>query len=93
MASRLPVRTMIVAVSSSVLLTLGTATAIAGPENPEFPLGNHRSTPQEQEKPEPDKKAEKAEKLGGGIVTKIIDMGAGIAKCGLNIVAPSVKCE
>ena len=93
MAHRHPVRTMIVVVSSGALLTLGTATATAGPENPNFPLGNHAATPQEPEdkdKPEPQKKAEK---LGGGLASKIIDMGAGLAKCGLNIVAPTVKCE
>jgi hypothetical protein len=96
MAHRHPVRTMIVVVSSGALLTLGTAIATAGPENPNFPLGNHATTPRgpeeksEPEKPEPQKKAEK---LGGGLASKIIDMGAGLAKCGLNIVAPTVKCE
>ena len=95
MAHRHPVRTVIVVLSSGVLLTLGTAIATAGPENPNFPLGYHATTPQgpeekSEEKPEPQKKAEK---LGGGLATRIIELGAGLAKCGLNIVAPTVKCE
>ncbi|QIS05801.1 hypothetical protein F5X71_28975 [Nocardia brasiliensis] len=41
----------------------------------------------------PDKKADKAEKLGGGLVNKVIDLTTGAIKCGLNIALPSVKCS
>uniref|UniRef100_UPI002453E499 hypothetical protein n=1 Tax=Nocardia brasiliensis TaxID=37326 RepID=UPI002453E499 len=41
----------------------------------------------------PDKKADKAEKLGGTVTTKVIDLVTGIVKCGLNIASPSVKCS
>ncbi|WP_040781815.1 hypothetical protein [Nocardia pneumoniae] len=40
-----------------------------------------------------DEKAEKTEKLGGTLTTKIIDLLAGVIKCGLNIATPSVKCS
>ncbi|MEV6325880.1 hypothetical protein AB0M45_32645 [Nocardia sp. NPDC051787] len=42
---------------------------------------------------EKDEKAEKTEKLGGTLTTKIIDLLAGMIKCGLNIATPSVKCS
>ncbi|MGQ4599283.1 hypothetical protein [Nocardia sp. R6R-6] len=35
----------------------------------------------------------KAEKLGGNLTTKLIDLVAGMIKCGLNITTPSVKCS
>uniref|UniRef100_UPI00245788E8 hypothetical protein n=1 Tax=Nocardia brasiliensis TaxID=37326 RepID=UPI00245788E8 len=41
----------------------------------------------------PDKQADKAEKLGGTVTTKVIDLVTGIVKCGLNIASPSVKCS
>ncbi|MFI9509433.1 hypothetical protein [Nocardia sp. NPDC052566] len=44
-------------------------------------------------KPKPDERGDKAEKLGGGVVTKVIDLVAGITKCALNIASPSVKCQ
>jgi len=96
MTYRQPVRTMIVAVSGGVLLAFGAATATAGPGvNPNFPLSPQSESPShpQPEKSEPDKMAEKAEKLGGGLTTKIIDLGAGLVKCGLNVVAPTVKCD
>ncbi|WP_330228854.1 hypothetical protein OHA40_22460 [Nocardia sp. NBC_00508] len=37
--------------------------------------------------------SEKAEKLGGNLTTKLIDLVAGVIKCGLNIATPSVKCN
>ncbi|MEU2036405.1 hypothetical protein [Nocardia amamiensis] len=42
---------------------------------------------------EKDEKSEKTEKLGGTLTTKIIDLVAGVIKCGLNIATPSVKCS
>jgi hypothetical protein len=101
---RRPVRTMIVLASSGALLLLGTATATAQPDNPQFPFGNHAEIPGPEEKSEPDRKAEKAEELGGGLVTGIIDMSADLAtrsidmsadlaKCGLNVFARTVRCD
>ncbi len=104
--SRPIVRTMIVALSGGAIIALGSAPVVAAPERPSFPLGTQTEREpekqlQSEKKPEP---AEKAEKLSGGVATKIIDlgqglatkivdMGAGVAKCGLSIAAPSVKCD
>ncbi|UGT38529.1 hypothetical protein LTV02_20460 [Nocardia yamanashiensis] len=75
-------------------LTLATATAAPGIEipvkAPEYPLGPESSAPGEQKQ---DKNAEKAEKVGSGVATKAIDTTAGLIKCGLNFVLPSVKCS
>ncbi|WP_157535039.1 hypothetical protein [Nocardia inohanensis] len=75
-------------------MTLATATAAPGIEipakAPEYPLGPESNYPGEQKQ---DKNAEKAEKVGGGVATKAIDTTAGLIKCGLNFVLPSVKCS
>ncbi|MBU3063486.1 hypothetical protein KO481_18355 [Nocardia sp. NEAU-G5] len=96
---------MIVVASSGALLLLGTATATAGPDNPDFPLGNHAENPSPEEKSEPGRKAEE---LGGGLATRIIDMGsdmgadlatrsinmgAELVKCGLNLLAGTAQCD
>ncbi len=94
-------RALIAAIATGALLTLGsglltTAPAHATPiptapaHNPNYPLGGDAEHPGA---PEKDKRVEKAEKLGGGTATDIINMGAKILKCGLNIVAPTVKCD
>ncbi|WP_405161218.1 hypothetical protein OG203_33390 [Nocardia sp. NBC_01499] len=43
--------------------------------------------------PTKDKKADKAEKLGGTVTGQVIDLVTGIVKCGLNIATPAVKCD
>ncbi|WP_054815080.1 hypothetical protein [Nocardia arizonensis] len=40
-----------------------------------------------------DKRAEKAEKFGGELVTEVIDLITGVVTCGLNIATDSVKCR
>ena len=81
---------------------LASGTAGAAPEaDPNYPLGGQGTqNQQEQSNPEhsdPDQRIEqapdKAEKLGGGTVGKLLDLGTDIIKCGLNIATPSVKCE
>ncbi|MBL1076271.1 hypothetical protein JK358_17880 [Nocardia sp. 2] len=92
----------VVAVSGALLLALGSgpltvATANAAPEvvsvvpakNPNYPLAPD-APGSEQKK---DKNQEKAESLGGGVATKVIDTVAGLLKCGLNFALPSVKCS
>ncbi|WP_036504512.1 hypothetical protein [Nocardia aobensis] len=69
--------------------------------DPNYPLGGDAEHPGT---PEQDPQAEKAEKLGGhattdiielatDTTTKIVEMGADVLKCGLNIAIPSVKCD
>lgn len=111
LSRRQPVRTMIVAISGGVILALGCGVTAASPADPNFPLGgnersNEQSVPNQQHEPEKrlEEAPEKAEKLGGGVATTILDLGAGVAttildlgvtvvKCGLNIVTPSVNCD
>ncbi|AHH21046.1 hypothetical protein NONO_c62760 [Nocardia nova SH22a] len=99
MIHRPRVRSLIVAVSGAALLALGSGLLTAAPVNaapapaapdPEYPLGGNAEHPG---KPEKDPQAEKAEKLGGGTASDLIDMGADLLKCGLNVVIPSVRCD
>ncbi|WP_227980355.1 hypothetical protein [Nocardia spumae] len=106
MTHRPRVRSLIAATTGAALLALGSGLVTAAPasaapnavapaHNPNYPLGGdaeHPGTP-EKATPQKDQRVEKAEKLGGGTATKIIELGANILKCGLNIVAPTVKCE
>ncbi|WP_218020070.1 hypothetical protein [Nocardia anaemiae] len=87
-------------------------TATAAPSSPlvidvnDFPFDEHvhDDGPKKNNTPTKDEKADKAEKLGGGVAgkvidlgggvaRKVIDLGGGIAKCALNIVTDSVKCQ
>ncbi|MFF0491792.1 hypothetical protein ACWDSJ_30885 [Nocardia sp. NPDC003482] len=87
MSDRHRVRTMIVAVSGGVILLLGCATATA---DSNYPLG---SGPGRAAQDGPNKQAEKAEKYGGGATSKLVDLGASIVRCGLNVAVPSVRCD
>ncbi|MFI7195721.1 hypothetical protein ACIBQ0_38880 [Nocardia nova] len=84
-----------------------TPSVVTPAHNPNYPLGDdaeHPDAPEKDPGAQKDPRAEKAEKLGGDTTTKIIELGAdtttkvvqlgaNIMKCGLNIVAPTVKCE
>ncbi|TCJ99614.1 hypothetical protein [Nocardia alba] len=61
----------------------------------DYPLNGQGTTPKNSPKtaPETDERAEKAEKLGGGVATEVIDLITGIIKCGLNIATDSVPCK
>lgn len=99
-------RSTIATLSGALVLTFGAvafaapATAIppvapSAPTDPgDYPL-NGQGTPKNspQAAPEQDEKAEKAEKLGGGVATELIDLATGIIKCGLNIATDSVPCK
>lgn len=67
----------------------------------DYPLGGDSENPGA---PEKDPQAERAEKFGGNTVTdlielggktatNLIEMGTDVLKCGLNVVAPTVKCD
>ncbi|MEV0465288.1 hypothetical protein AB0I25_20250 [Nocardia tengchongensis] len=76
-------------------LTMVTATAAPMPvpvaqQAPSFP---DPGAPGGGAQPKKDEKADKAEKLGGGIVSKMIDSMADTLKCALNIGFPTVKCS
>ncbi|WP_433562737.1 hypothetical protein ACQP1O_35640 [Nocardia sp. CA-151230] len=84
-------------------LTFAAATAPAAPIDPNFPNpgtqgGEQQNGDQQKggqpkiEQPMKDEHVEKAEKLGGGVITKAIDTWADTLKCTLNIVLPTVKC-
>ncbi|NKY88822.1 hypothetical protein [Nocardia veterana] len=101
MTHRPRLRTLIATGVGTALLALSPGLLVAAPanaapavvmpvHNPNYPLGGDTEHPGA---PQRDQRAEKAEKLGGNTVTKLIEMGANILKCGLNIVAPTVKCE
>ncbi len=99
-------RSTIATLSGALVLTFGAlafaapATAIppvapSAPTEPgDYPL-NGQGTPKNspQAAPQEDEKAEKAEKLGGGVATELIDLATGIIKCGLNIATDSVPCK
>ncbi|MEV5650457.1 hypothetical protein AB0L57_19580 [Nocardia sp. NPDC052254] len=108
MTHRPRVRSLIVAATGAALLPLGaglltTAPANAAPRpavparNPNFPLGGGEAEqpgkPEKEPRTEKDPRAERAEKLGGATATDIINMSAHLLKCGLNIAAPTVKCD
>ncbi|MEV4235833.1 MULTISPECIES: hypothetical protein [unclassified Nocardia] len=109
--------TMIVALFGVLLLTTGPVAllapaATAAPGSPlvidvnDFPFDEHvvDDGPKKNNPPTKNEKADKAEKLGGGVAGKVIDLGGGVArkvidlgggivKCALNIVTDSVKCQ
>ncbi|QBS41000.1 hypothetical protein [Nocardia sp. CS682] len=97
------VRTVIVALLGTLALSLGAValqapTATAAPPTAtqiDFPfdgLGKD-DAPSTPNAPKTDDKAGKAEKLGGTVTSKVIDLVTGIVKCGLNIASPAVKCS
>ncbi|WP_406232516.1 hypothetical protein [Nocardia sp. NBC_01009] len=99
-------RTMIVSLFGALVLAFGSGAlqapaAAAAPDRPsvtqiaDFPFDGLGAddAPSKEGTPTKDDKADKAEKLGGGVTTKIIDLITGIIKCGLNIATPSVKCQ
>ncbi|WP_433200392.1 hypothetical protein ACQP1G_08380 [Nocardia sp. CA-107356] len=98
--------TVIVTLFGVLLLTNGSVTllaptASAAPGGPlvidvnHFPFDEHvvDDAPKKNGTPKKDEKADKAEKLGGGVAGKVIDLVGSIAKCALNIVTNSVKCQ
>ncbi len=108
MTHRPRVRSLIVAVTGAALLPLGVGLLTSAPANaapvqavsapnPNFPLGGgdaeQPGKPEKNPQTEKDPRAERAEKLGGATATDIIDMSAHLLKCGLNIAAPTVKCD
>ncbi|MFI6868764.1 hypothetical protein [Nocardia sp. NPDC050406] len=102
MFPRQRVRALVVTVAGAAVLALGsgaftaaTATAAPGlvltaPANPNYPMG---TDPGPSGEPKKDKNAEKAEGIGGGLATKVIDTIAGVTKCGISFALPSVKCS
>lgn len=99
-------RSTIATLSGALVLTFGAvafaapATAIppvapSAPTEPgDYPLNGQGTTPKSspQAAPETDERAEKTEKLGGGVATEVIDLVTGVIKCGLNIATDSVPC-
>lgn len=103
---KMSARSTIAALSGALVLTFGAAAlapATAVPqvvppsqaEPGDYPLNGQGTTPKSSPKtaPETDEKAEKSEKLGGGVATEVIDLITGIIKCGLNIATDSVPCS
>ncbi|WP_327109829.1 hypothetical protein OHB12_18370 [Nocardia sp. NBC_01730] len=99
-------RTMIVALFGALVLALGSVTlfaaeSAAAPNTPsitqvsDFPFDGLGAddAPSGGVKLKKDDKSEKAEKLGGNVTSKIIDLFVGVIKCGLNIMTPTVKCS
>ena len=100
-------RSTIATLSGALVLTFGAvafaapATAIppvapSAPTAPgDYPLngqGAPQTSPQQHTEPEKNEQAEKAEKLGGGLAAEVIDLFAGVIKCGLNIATDAVPC-
>lgn len=76
-------------------LTAVTATAApmivpVAPQGPSFP---DPGAPGGGAQPKKDERVDKAEQLGGSIITKMIDSTAETLKCTLNIGLPTVKCK
>ncbi|MEV6095875.1 hypothetical protein [Nocardia sp. NPDC051981] len=75
--------------SAPLTIALATAAPVhAAPVNPSFPDPGGGQQPQ----PKKDERIDKAEKLGGNIITRMIDSMADTLKCTLNIGLPTVKC-
>ncbi|MFI5777757.1 hypothetical protein [Nocardia sp. NPDC051570] len=87
MSDRHRFRTMIVAVSGGALLVLGSGAAAA---DSNYPMGGGGPDRAAQE---PGKQAERAEKFGGGLSTKLVDLGGSVLKCGLSVAVSTVKCD
>ncbi|MEC3952302.1 hypothetical protein VMT65_04560 [Nocardia sp. CDC153] len=87
-APRLVAAAVLVLALGAGPLTMATATA--GPVNPSFP--NPGAPDSNGQQPKKDEHVDKAEKLGGGLITKLIDSAADTLKCTLNIPIPTVKC-
>ncbi|MEU2041478.1 hypothetical protein [Nocardia niwae] len=92
------VRTVIVALSGALVLALGSVTlqapeAAAAPDHAPVVHVSDSVFDFDGQGSKSDDKAGKAEKLSGNVTTKLIDLVAGIIKCGLNIASPSVKCS
>ncbi|WP_378733529.1 hypothetical protein [Nocardia brasiliensis] len=103
MSAQQRVRIMIVALLGTLALALGAMalpapTATAAPPTAaeiDFPfdgLGKD-DAPSTPNAPKSNDPSGKAEKLGGTVTTRVIDLVTGIVKCGLNIATPSVKCS
>ncbi|MFD4456467.1 hypothetical protein [Nocardia sp. NPDC058480] len=99
-------RSTIAALSGALLITFGAAAlapATAAPqvvppsqaEPGDYPLNGQGATPRSSPGTTPgtDQSSDKAEKLGGGVATEVIDLVTGIIKCGLNIATDSVPCS
>ncbi|BDT96180.1 MULTISPECIES: hypothetical protein [Nocardia] len=98
MSTHQRVRTVIVALSGALVLALGSVTllapeAAAAPDNAPVVHVSDSVFDFDGQGSKSDDKAGKAEKLSGNVTTKLIDLVAGIIKCGLNIASPSVKCS
>ncbi|MFI1911558.1 hypothetical protein [Nocardia sp. NPDC020380] len=100
MASHRRFRNTVVALSGTLLIasaagpitaaTAAAESAIVVPVlNPSFPDPGQGSGQQ----PKKEEHLDKAEKLGGGLTTKILDLIADTLKCSLNIALPTVKCS
>ncbi|MEU1550780.1 hypothetical protein [Nocardia sp. NPDC005745] len=98
MSTHQRVRTVIVALSGVLVLALGPVTLLA-PEAAAAPGTSPGTQVSDSvfdfdgQGSKSDDKSGKAEKLSGNVTTKLIDLVAGIIKCGLNIASPSVKCS
>ncbi|MFE3796567.1 hypothetical protein [Nocardia tengchongensis] len=77
--------TMVTATAAPVPVPVPVAQQVPSFPDPGAPGGGAQ--------PKKDEKADKAEKLGGGIVSKMIDSMADTLKCALNIGFPTVKCS
>jgi hypothetical protein len=94
MSTHQRVRAVIVALSGVLVLALGPVT-LQAPEAAASPVTQVSDSvfDFDGQGSKSDDKAGKAEKLSGNVTTKLIDLVAGIIKCGLNIASPSVKCS
>ncbi|MCM6775704.1 hypothetical protein NDR87_18325 [Nocardia sp. CDC159] len=96
MSDRHRFRTLIV--SGGALLALGVAGAAPGAATPvtvtpvdsNYPMGGGRPGQAAQD---PGKQAEKAEKFGGSLTTRLVDLGASVVKCGLSVAVSTVRCD
>jgi hypothetical protein len=88
----------LVAAFGAAVLTLGPAAVLPAHADPvviEVHPGQQADAPNGKKSPqdESDKKSEKAEKMGGGLASKMVDLGAGLIKCGISMATESVPCK
>ncbi|MBF6327147.1 hypothetical protein [Nocardia transvalensis] len=97
MSDRRRLRTLIVSGGALVALGSGVTAAVPVAAAPvivtavdsNYPMGGGPG----QATQDPSRQAEKAEKFGGSLTTRLVDLGASVVKCGLGIAVPTVRCD
>lgn len=97
MTARPRLRTTVAAVAAALAVTVGPAVltpavVAAAPGGSQFPFDENTPRGHGGAAPKTDERAERAEKFGGGLASELVELGANVIKCGLNIATTTVTC-